>query len=65
MIVVTLTDLRELDYCTRGARAWCTRMGIDWPAFLRDGIDADLLEASGDAMAIKAAQYARIKHGKQ
>lgn len=48
-----------LRYCAWGMRAFCRRHGIDLAAFLRDGIDADVLEATGDALAIAAARRAR------
>lgn len=46
-------------YCAWGIRAFCRRHGIDLAAFLRDGIDADELERTGDALAIAAARRAR------
>jgi hypothetical protein len=58
-------DEMEPRYCAEGARRWFARMGLDWAAFLRDGIDVEQVEATGDAMAIKLAQHVRQKHGKQ
>ena len=55
-------------YCARGARRWFARMELDWAAFVRDGISAEALEATGDAMALKLAQHARdqeAQHGGQ
>lgn len=51
--------LRELGYCNRGARAFCLRHGISWPAFLRTGIDAPTLQATGDAMAQRLIDHAQ------
>ncbi|HWH75543.1 MAG TPA: hypothetical protein VNV16_14895 [Methylibium sp.] len=51
--------LRELGYCNRGARAFFARHGLDWPAFLRVGIQAEQLERTGDAMALKLVEYAK------
>ncbi|MEI7036427.1 hypothetical protein [Fulvimonas yonginensis] len=45
--------------CTGGARAWFARYGLDWNAFRRDGIDAAVLEATGDAFALAVVAYAR------
>jgi hypothetical protein len=44
--------------CSRGARHFFERHGLDWPKFLREGIDADELAATGDAMAIRVAEIA-------
>lgn len=46
-------------FCRRGARAWFQAHGLDWDAFRREGIDAELLLASGDPMAIALVEHAR------
>lgn len=50
--------IAALRYCNRGARAFFARHGLDWPAFLREGVPADALRATGDAMAARAADAA-------
>lgn len=45
-------------YCAKGAREWFRRHGLDWTAFVRDGIDAEFLLATGDAMALRVVQHA-------
>lgn len=45
-------------FCSRGARFWCARHAIDWGAFVRDGIDAEVLLATGDAMAKRLVEHA-------
>ena len=57
--IVTLTDMRSLGYCTRGARAWFQRHGIDWRQFRHTGLPSHVLEATGDAMAIKLCKWVR------
>lgn len=56
---VTMAHIRQLKLCARGARAWAERHGFDWGELLRDGWDADALEATGDHFAIQAAKVAR------
>lgn len=56
---ITLSDMRGLGYCNRGARAWAERHGIDWRAFRREGLPADVLEGTGDAMAIRLVNEVR------
>lgn len=60
-IIVHRHHLDEITprYCARGSRRWAARIGLDWAAFVRDGIPADDLERTGDAMAIKLAGYVR------
>lgn len=66
--LVTVQDLYtvpawngEAGYCARGARAWCARHGLDWAAFVRDGLAASVLEATGDAMALALVAHARAR----
>jgi hypothetical protein len=65
MPTVLHRHLRELGYCNRGCRAFFARHGLDWPRFLREGIQADKLEATEDAMALRAVDHARAEHGRQ
>lgn len=58
-LIVTMTDVRAAKGCSRGARAFCLRHGIDWAAFLKDGVPAERLEATGDAMALNIVEVAR------
>ena len=41
------------------ARAWGLQHGIDWGDFVRNGIEAEKLEAIGDAFALALVQHAR------
>jgi len=47
---VTIHDLRAARYCLAGVRPWFRRHGLGWQGFLTNGIDADLLRATGDAL---------------
>lgn len=65
-VIVTHALCRELGYCNRGMREWCAREGLDWPHFLRHGIDADILRGRHDAMADKViAEAERDQHGQE
>ncbi len=59
MTIVTTKHLAELKYCSRGTRAFFVRHGMSWSKFVRDGLPADDFIKTGDAMAIKLAEYAR------
>lgn len=57
--LVKLEHVRRLGYCSRGLRAFFTSRGLDWCEFKSNGLPADVVEATGDAMAIRAAELAR------
>ena len=57
MTTVHMRHVREAGYCAAGARAFARRHGLDWPRFLREGIDAQALPR--DAMADKLIERAR------
>jgi len=57
---------RRAGFCRRGARAWFKRNGLNWDRFRREGIDAQLLSATGDPMALALVEHAReCTHGQQ
>jgi hypothetical protein len=51
---ITITDVRRAGYCASGARRWFEANGFDFRAFLKDGIPAPDLLATGDALAQRA-----------
>ncbi|MFN4003779.1 MAG: hypothetical protein ACK4J1_03595 [Hylemonella sp.] len=57
-VIVTINHARRAGLCVNGARAWFDRHGLDFRAFLREGIAASKLLATGDAMAAKAVEHA-------
>lgn len=58
---VTIQDARELGFCVSGTRMFMERHGLDFKAFLRDGLDASDLLATGDAMAERVVVHAQGK----
>jgi hypothetical protein len=64
--IITHRHCRELGYCNRGMRQWCERLGLDWGAFLKNGITADELIKTDNAMAKRVIEHAeRAQHGQQ
>lgn len=57
--LVTIRHLRELRLCGPGSKKWFEDHGFDWKDFVRNGLDADLLEATGDPFALEAVRLAR------
>jgi len=60
-IRVTMRHVRQCKMCSRGARAFFDRHGLDWSEFLRAGLPVEALEQTGDAMAIQVAAAARAE----
>ena len=58
-VLVTMHHIRKSGLCSRGARLFCKRWGGDWNDFLINGVSVEILEKTGDAMAIKLAKLAR------
>ena len=57
--MVRMEHIRAAKMCSGGTRAFFERHGLDWSAFLRDGIDAEELLATGDGMAKQVVEVAR------
>jgi hypothetical protein len=57
---------RRHGFCRSGSRKWARAHGIDWSDFVRNGIEAQRLEAIGDAFALALVKWARqceARHG--
>lgn len=58
-VTVRMEHIRRARMCSRGSRAFFERHGLDWQRFLREGIPASELLATGDAMASQVVEVAR------
>lgn len=58
-VIVRMEHIRRARMCSRGSRAFFERHGLDWQRFLREGIPASELAATGDAMALQVVEVAR------
>lgn len=58
-VTVKMDDVRAAHQCSRGARTFCERHGIDWSTFLKEGVSSVRLEEIGDAMGLQAVERAR------
>lgn len=52
-LIVRAEDIRAARLCFQGARPWFRRHGLDWQAFLADGLPVEVLAATGDALALR------------
>lgn len=59
-------DVRRAGYCMSGARRWFRSHGLDFRTFLKNGIPAADLLATGDAQAIRTVEVTReARRGKE
>ncbi|MBT2748591.1 hypothetical protein J7J64_19415 [Lysobacter sp. ISL-42] len=65
-MIVTLDHLRRAPgfsvrdgFCAQGGREWFAYYGLSWSDFVRDGIEAEVLQATGDALALRVIAFAR------
>jgi hypothetical protein len=58
-VIVVMRHIREEGLCARGARAWMSHYGFDFRDFLKNGLRAEELEATGDAFALRVCARAR------
>ncbi|AUM00581.1 hypothetical protein B4966_10695 [Rhodocyclaceae bacterium] len=61
-VTVTIAHVRAAGLCVPGARTWFARQGLDFRAFLAQGLPASVLLATGDAMAARVVEVARRAH---
>ena len=52
-------DVQRAGYCISGARKWFRVRGWDFRDFVKNGISAELLLSTQDAMAIRTVEMAR------
>lgn len=56
---VTIKDFRAAGICPAARHKFFEPHGLDWKDFVRNGIDADLLIATGDPRALPVVEVAR------
>lgn len=61
-VIVTMEHIRAAKICSSGARTFFNRHGIDWTAFLNDGVPEEVLLQTGDAQAARVVEIARAEH---
>ena len=58
-LLVYPKHLRMAGYCMSGSRHWFKHHGFDWGEFVRDGIPAEALLDTGDALAVNVVEQAK------
>lgn len=54
-----MKHIREAKFCASGARDWFQKYGLSWSDFIANGIAAEKLESTGDALAFRVTEIAR------
>lgn len=62
-VIVTVNDMRNIEYCSSGAKKFARRHGLNMRSFLENGIPAPDLLALNDAMATEAVIEAAKRMG--
>lgn len=65
MTRVYAKDIRAARLCFGGARPWFRRHGLDWQDFLANGIAAERLAATGDALAFRVIAIAQEREDRE
>lgn len=50
---------RRNGFCRGKSRDWFRAKGLDWSDFVKNGISSDVLEATGDGLALAVVAWAR------
>lgn len=60
-MIVIYADIKhkDLDFCSKGARAWFKHNNLDYLHFVGNGIDVEVLLATNDPFAIRAVEQAK------
>jgi hypothetical protein len=63
-ILITPKDIQRAGYCSRGARRWFESHNINFRDFIRKGVPASQLTATGDPQALRVVELAmEAQHG--
>jgi hypothetical protein len=58
---VFMRHIRQAKLCSGGTRTWWKDNGLDWNDFLKNGIPGEVLLATGDPLAERPVQAARVE----
>lgn len=58
-IRIGMKDVRAQKWCASGAREFCQKHGIDWKEFRTEGVPVEVMEATGDSMALQLVEAAK------
>jgi hypothetical protein len=59
IVKVRMLHVRKVHMCSSGSRDFFKKHNLDWQKFLDEGLDSDIIEATGDPMALSVVEVAR------
>jgi len=57
--IITMADLRRIGHCPPGVKSWFDAQGLDFRAFLKNGITVEEFLSTGDGIAKEAVRLIR------
>lgn len=59
-MIIKLSDVKKAGMCSKGARKFFKdHQLIEWSDFIENGVESELLVATGDAMALQVVEAAK------
>lgn len=62
-MIVNTKDVRACNLCVRGMKSWFDANHLSFEEFVRNGIDAETLAATGDHYATQVIEAAKKRTG--
>jgi len=60
-MTVYIEDAIKIGYCVKGIKEFCKKYNIDFKKMVKEGVDEEVLIATGDAMALKVVEQAKSR----
>lgn len=57
--VITARELQANGFCAHGVKLWFAQYGLDFKDYVKNGIPASVLLATGDALGERAVESVR------
>lgn len=62
-VIVRVKHVRAAGMCMKGMRAWFEHHKLPLATFREIGLPVEVIEGTGDAMALTVGRVARVDHG--
>ncbi|WNY75980.1 hypothetical protein [Pasteurella multocida] len=64
-MIITMQDMRRVDFCASGVQAFFERHHLDFEDFLANGIEASILLETGSVFARRCINEAKKAQGEE
>lgn len=62
---IKISDARKLGYCSIGMRRFAEHHNLNWSAFLKEGIEEEVLLETGDVLAVNLVNTFHKNRGEE